>query len=59
VHMANLRVAGRATICEDFIQDGHNYKNETGRVLLITRKVVTLEIGKKTLFVPRKKVVAV
>lgn len=57
-HMAYLRVGGRVTICEDFIKDGHNYKNESGRVLMITRKMVTVEVGRVTLFVPRNKVVA-
>lgn len=59
VHMAYLRVAGRATVCEDHIEHGRNWKNETGRVLMITSRKVTLEVGKQMIFVPKKKVVAV
>jgi len=56
--MAHLRVAGRAMICEDFMHNGQNYKNMSGQVLMITRKIVTLQIGKETLHVPKDKVVA-
>ncbi|AZU97201.1 hypothetical protein SEA_EMMA1919_145 [Streptomyces phage Emma1919] len=55
--MVYLRVGGRATICENHIINGVNYKNVTGRVLMITRKLVTLEVGRTTLFIPKDKVV--
>jgi hypothetical protein len=57
--MAYLRVAGRATVCESHHECGKEWKNQTGRILMITRKLVVLDMKSCVIHVPKKKVVAV
>lgn len=59
VHMAYLRVGGMAMVCESHEQYGREWKNKSGRVLMMTKKLVSLDMKDCVIHVPKKKVVAV
>lgn len=60
VHMAYIRVGGRAQVVESHVVNGTDYKNWTGRILIVARKYVMLDFGSnRTIKVPLDKVIPV
>jgi hypothetical protein len=57
--MAHLRVGGRAMVVESHIVKGTEYKNKSGRILMITRKLVLIDFGSAgSHHIPKDKVIA-